>query len=71
LGTKVRPPLRDQGSPDRRATLAARFAGPLIDQMLVLEAALSAFRIHVIGDGRAFGGDGLGEHLLDGRMKLL
>src|SRR5581483_9833990 len=52
-----------------RATDQAGLAFAAIDAVLELEEAGLAFGVHVIGNRRAAGGDGLAEHLLDGVVK--
>ncbi len=65
----MRGPLRHQKAADGRSACDARLARALVDAMLHLEKAAAAFGVHVIGDGRAAGGYGFGEHLDDGGVK--
>ena len=66
----MRSSLSHQGSADWSPARAAWFAGPLIDQMLMLEAALPSFRIDVVGDGGPLSRDGFGKHFLDSGVQL-
>src|ERR1035437_10869120 len=68
LGAEVRRALRHQNAANGRPAGDAGFAGALVNAVAELEKALAAAGIHVIGDGRAAGGDGLRQHRNKGLM---
>jgi hypothetical protein len=69
LGAEMGRSLRHQQAADGRTAGDAGLAGALVNAVAELEKALAAVGIHVIGDGRAAGGDGFGEHRKNGLME--
>ena len=69
LGAEMRRSLRHQHPADGRPADQARLAGALVNAVAELEKALAALGIHVIGDGRAAGGDGFRQHRNNGLME--
>ena len=67
----MRPALRHQHPPDRRAATRTRLAGLLIYLVTDLKASLPPIDIDIIRNGRSARPDGFLEYLPDRRMQLL
>src|ERR1039458_2381322 len=68
-GAEVRRALRHQNAADGRPAGYAGLAGSLVNAVAELEKALAALGIHVIGDGRAAGGDGFRQYRDNGLVE--